>query len=200
MKILKVLFTGILCAALLTGLCACRNPLEKRPPDSDQLFDPEVLDYFNISWLEKPENALNEEQHRDGSYYVYRANYATIEDFYSYTQLIFQSFLDKGYVTFFQTDVQSTGELWTLEYTCILQQSIDLEDFFVNNARNILYYRVYYTTSPNTQYNEEYDGYELQSISRISFVFDQQNPETGFFSCIMRLGNPYDRYICNSEI
>ena len=181
----------------MTYLCACRNPLEKRPPDSNQLFDPEVLDYFNISWLEKPENALNEKQYVDG-FYTYEASFSSLTECLNYRNNCFAQFQDRDYLTFYRVATDSHGEFWNHTICCIMTQSENPDDFMVVSGDRIVF-EIYFTTEEIGEYDDQHSAYSVFEVNCLSMIINTSKTYYNEFVMKITLNNHYNHYYMSSS-
>lgn len=185
MKRFKKLITGIFSIALSAVILfsGCSNI-----PDSDDLFDPEVLDYYNLSWLEKPQGAQNEQSKNNGddkdANHVYTCTVESRDVFEEYAAGVFQSLKDSGYsvAKFFRR--QTSGALWTLVYWDEALTSDNLEDYkkgYTTETYAEHDYKFYFSIEEPGEYYKEYHGQILPKACSITIRYYDQYEQSPSF-------------------
>lgn len=107
------------------------------------LFDERVLKKYEISWLEKPQNAVNENQYISGeTLYVYECEIDDKETFEKYVQNVFNNFKERNYtVAHFVRYVNAMINGSYLE----VAESEKLSDYIRDND-SFVNYSFYYST------------------------------------------------------
>lgn len=94
MNKIRLIIISLLCAAVIFGnSCIGSSCVFKFKPISTELFSDEVLYYFSIPWLTKPEGATEEVQTEEQAIYEYTAKMLNEEDFNRYLENVSTSFL-----------------------------------------------------------------------------------------------------------
>ena len=181
---------AVLLAAALFSFSGC-SPQEETKIDKN-LFDDDILEAYNIPWLQKPDEAINERQYFDG-HYTYEANFQEYDDYTEYYTSVFTQFQEKGYSLFRETGYDSHGELWS-HYTCGFLESIENPNEALLEHSYMVNYNVYYTPSPLGDYDTEHDGYTADNIKYLIFMCSKERNENGLFTFYLYLAAGREHY------
>lgn len=122
------------------------------------LFDEKVLIKYEISWLKKPQNAVNERQYADSDSYVYDCELSSIEECLSYAEEVFTNFKNGNYVLAYC--VNMIDDIW--EKPCYeVELSDNLEDYCGSAdlaADGFASYQFFYSTTPISEMGETFYG------------------------------------------
>lgn len=106
------------------------------------LFDERVLKKYEISWLEKPKDAVNEKQYISGSFYMYECEIDDKETFEKYVQNVFNNFKERNYsVAHYVSYVNAMIKGSYL----VVAESDKLSDY-IRGTDSVVHYSFYYST------------------------------------------------------
>lgn len=185
MKRFKKVITGIFSIALSTVVLfsGCSNI-----PDSDDLFDPEVLDYYNLSWLEKPQGAQNEQSKNNGddkdTIHFYTCTVESREVFEEYAAGVFHALKDGDYSVARLLNKNSSGVLWTRVSWDEVLVSDNLEDYkkgYTTETYAEHHYQFYFSIEEPGEYYKEYHGQILPKACSITIRYYDQYEQSPSF-------------------
>lgn len=181
---------AVLLAAALFSFSGC-SPQEATKIDKN-LFDDDILEAYNVPWLQKPDDAINERQYVDG-HYIYEAYFQEYEEYTEYYTSVFTQFQEKGYSLFCETGYDSHGELWS-HYTCGFLKPINDPTEALSTHETMVRYDLYYTTSPFGNFDREHNGYKLDDIEFLTFISYTEPAENGLYQFTLRFGAGREHY------
>lgn len=175
MNKIKIIIISFLCAAV-TFASSCIIDLK---PKSTELFSDEVLSYFSIPWLTKPEGAIEEVQTKGSSSYEYEAKMLNEEDFNRYLENVFNEFSSRDYTLANYCRHLTVGEAFSYQtyyYLAFSEEKTYKSRVWYGDT----YYRLYFTRTPLGGHNDEIGGYEIKDISMMEFVWYSESDENGY--------------------
>lgn len=187
MCMLAVLLAGL---SFLFSACDSNDDQKVR-----NLFDSDILQSHNISWLQKPSGAFDEQEYIDGGF-RYNANFTEFHYFSDYCTSVFQQFKNNDTQTYFPIGYDSHGELWNYESCCILSVADNLEEckYKWDEPQNEELYTIYYSPKNYGTYNAEHDGYTLSDVYRLVFCCTLNPDENGHYNFQLTLEYAFDHY------
>lgn len=130
------------------------------------LFDEKVLKKYDISWLEKPQNAVNEKQYSDSDSYNYECELKSVEESLSYIEEVFNNFKERNYTVAHSIRAVDNA-LQDLYYE--VAESNNLTDFCEEN--NISYfYKFFYNSKPLNEIEKNSINHRIEIGSRYLIV------------------------------
>lgn len=159
------------------------------------LFDEKVLKKYEVSWLEKPKNAINERQYIEGNFYIYECQLNENEQFENYTERIFQLFVSGGYTLGYEASKYNYGdEFWNSDEHSLIKFSNNISDYRSTSTKWSCYI-FYYTLQPKDALEPLHDGLNMGS-KWISIRIKNEPEKNGKFSFEMVLFGKAD--ICEN--
>ena len=157
-------------------LSGCGSPY----PNEDGLFHATVLEYFDIPWLTKPENVVNENEYFYHNYYAYEATIPLEDDYLAYCQSLIDRFRLDAYNTGYFADNFDEGDFWFGRTVYVISPSADINDYFSTLSNDqVKICSIYFTRSLLQPYDEVYRGYPISELHRISIRYYHE-PSAGF--------------------
>lgn len=140
------------------------------------LFDEKVLKKYEVSWLEKPKNAINERQYTEGGLYVYECELNSVDECEFYAEWVFNNFkLNDCTVAYAYEMVryQMFDTYYRLEVSDNLIDYRSSADLKTDNLAN---YEFYYSTKSVEEMQEKFGGKVFGSrFLIISFIKDKDS-------------------------
>ena len=180
MNKIRLIIISLLCAAVILGSsCIGSSCVFKFKPISTELFSDEVLYYFSIPWLTKPEGATEEVQTKGSSSYEYEAKMLNEEDFNRYLENVFNEFSSRDYTLTNYCRHLSVGEAFSYQTYYYLAFSEEKTYNFKTSDGNT-FYKLYFTRTPLGRHNDEVGGYEIEDVSLMEFIWYGEADENGY--------------------
>lgn len=196
MKKISVAFGAICCAtACLCSGCfgifekKVDHPIPSLVEGESDLFSPAVLEYYEIPWLQKPDNVSHETAKIEYSWYSFRARIVSEEAYLHYVQTVFDKLVNGNYTIGYFVTSGSDGELWTSISYYIYSTSNNLQDYFAHlSDENYLFFELFYTVIPPEAYDESHDAYPLKEVRNLNINLTRTANETGLYDFSISLG------------
>ncbi len=145
MKTVTHFMQGILFWIYLFFVSACENCVSSCKSYSfdqlsDNLFDKEILRYYDIPWLLKPENTTEKSFYKsDEQWHVYETYIQDEQNFWNYGEYIYATFIEKNYTLGLYVKQEDSGftipqKRWTivrpLTHFADCKRSLDIEIYY----------------------------------------------------------------------
>lgn len=178
MKKASICIVSIFTAIFIVFLCGCSGKTL-----SDNLFDEEVLNYFYMPWLQRPENAENEtsvnrldgETNSKTNVLYYSCKAENVETLHKFAELIFKNLSDGEYTKGYYVGYFQPG--WFLDFTRSpsVKESVILENHYIeitNELYNEIFYRYnFYFINKTIWSNNKRDSKVVKDVTSIKIQF-----------------------------
>lgn len=170
-------------------LCAfsfsCDSTIVTEPLQRN-LFDTDVLEEYELSWLTKPQNATDEQQYspKEHSYtYCYQAVIADEQVYYDYCEQFFLNLKKNGYsfgTLLEHVDYRNAFNMFSFDINMwdLIQNADTLSDYtecLLGKEDENRAMKRYYSSRPLRYYYEKMEGYLLMKPKKITISLRKEN-------------------------
>lgn len=146
------------------------------------LFDEKVLIKYEISWLKKPRNAVNEKQYCEQFYYIFECEIFDIENFEEYAETVFKNFKLGNYTI---AHYVRTVDIMPQPLFCEVAQSDELPDYCKVYDDEICY--TFYYSTQTVEKMKEKDNAKIFGDRSLEIVFLNNITDKGMYKMKIRL-------------
>ena len=183
--------------------CGCKS---KKMNLSEDLFDEKVLEYYNLSWLIKPEGAENEASVNEGTddnpRHLYSCNIENYEQFTDYVSYVFNTLYSNNYhvARFVKLNNNWLRNFLSFNSWDEVASSENRDEYsrsYVSNGEDYHEYIIYFSAKKLGKYEDEYHGKKMKGASRFCLSYKKYNDGKIDFSIFIY--RPGDVYLITDE-